>query len=96
MNILVVVEHLNGTYKKSAFEAISYAKAYAEASGASLTGITFGAASHDELATYGLEKLVQINDEKLSFSDSKAAAKAVAEYAKANGITSVILSNSAK
>lgn len=95
MNILVVVEHLNGNYKKSSFEAVSFAKAYANASGASLTGITFNSAGHDELGHYGLEKLVQLNDDKLTFSDSKAAAKAIAEYAKANNITSVILSNSA-
>ena len=61
MSIIVFVEDWNNQFKKASFEAVSYAKSWAELAGTSVTAVTSsGAADPAALATYGADRIVTI------------------------------------
>jgi len=68
MSVLVYTENAGGKFKKSTFEAVSYARAIADQNNTSLTAISIGDVSIDELnslAKYGAEKILNVNNAKL-------------------------------
>lgn len=74
MTILVYAENTNGVYKKSAFEAVSYAKNIAEKAGASVTAIAINPTeTSDALYQYGADKVLVIKNENLSFNPKSYA-----------------------
>lgn len=74
MTIFVYAENINGSYKKSTFEAIAYAKSIAEKSGASVTAISINATdTSSHLYQYGADKVEVIKNESLSFSPKSYA-----------------------
>lgn len=80
MSVFVYAENINGTYKKAAFEAVSYAKAIATQKGDSVTAVTINPAdASDLLYQYGADKVVHIQDEGLKSFSAKAYAKALNE-----------------
>lgn len=85
MAIFVYAENINGTYKKAAFEAVSYAKAIADQAGDSVTAITINPTdSSDLLYQYGASNVININDEGLKNFSAKAYAQALNEVATGN------------
>lgn len=61
MSIIVFVEDWNNQFKKASFEAVSYAKSWAELAGTTVTAVTSrGAADPAALATYGADRIVTI------------------------------------
>lgn len=80
MSVFVYAENINGTYKKAAFEAVSYAKAIATQKGDSVTAVTINPAdASDLLYQYGADKVVHIQDEGLKSFSAKAYAQALNE-----------------
>ena len=64
MSVLVYTENAGGKFKKSTFEAVSYARAIADQNNTNLTAISIGDVSSDELASlgkYGTEKVLNVN-----------------------------------
>lgn len=97
MSILVYVENIEGSFKKSAFEVVSYAKAIAEQSGDSVTALSIGNVSDEELdklGKYGATKVLNTNQDQLKNFVNKAYSAVIAEAAKSEGANLVILSNS--
>ncbi|HAL81651.1 MAG TPA: electron transfer flavoprotein subunit alpha [Mucilaginibacter sp.] len=97
MSVLVYTENSDGKFKKSTFEAISYARAIADQNNTSLTAISIGDVSKDELAligNYGADKILNVSNEKLKNFVNQAYASIIAEAAKKLGAAIIVLSNS--
>lgn len=97
MSILVYVENIEGDFKKSAFEVISYAKAIADQTGDSLTAISIGQVADENLSklgNYGASKVLNVQNEQLKNFVNKAYGSIIAEAAKSEEAKVVVLSNS--
>src|SRR5580704_287337 len=97
MSVLVYTENADGKFKKSIFEAVSYARAIADQNKTSLTAISIGDVSQAELANlgkYGAEKVLNVSNEKLKNFINQAYASVIAEAAKKEGADIIVLSNS--
>jgi electron transfer flavoprotein alpha subunit len=96
MSILIYAENTGGKFKKSIFEAVSYACAIADQNKTSLTAISIGNVSADELSSlgkYGAEKVLNVSSDKLKNFVNQAYASVIAEAAKKEGADIVVLSN---
>jgi electron transfer flavoprotein alpha subunit len=97
MSVLVYCEHSGGKFKKSTFEAVSYAARVASLSSSSLTAISIGDVSPDELnslSKYGASRILNVTGERLKKFVNMAYAAVIAQAAKAEGATVVVLSAS--
>lgn len=97
MAILVYIENTDGTLKKSAFEAASYAKAIADQLGDTVTALSIGnvkTAELEKLGNYGVSKVLNANQDNLKNFVNKAYASIVAAAAKEENAKVVVLSNS--
>ena len=95
MSVLVYTESDNGKFKKNAFEVASYAKAVADQLGTSVAAISFNANENEGLGAYGVTKVLNVSDEKLSVFNAAAFAKAIATAAEQESATTIIVSSSA-
>src|SRR4051812_32669784 len=96
MSVLIYAENSGGTFKKSVFEAVSYAKAIADQNNTTLTAISIGDVSADELAylgKYGAQKVLNVSGDKLKNFVNQAYASIIAEAAKKEDASIVVLSN---
>ena len=97
MPVLVYVESFEGKFKKSIFEAVSYAKAIAANNHTILTAISIGnvaAAELSFLGKYGADTVLNVNDETLKSFVNQAYAAVIAEAANKIDADIVVLSNS--
>lgn len=97
MSVLVYVENAEGKFKKSVFEAVSYAKAIAAQMGTNLTALSIGdvvEADLKALGKYGAEKVLSVSNGKLKSFVNQAYAAIVEEAAKKENANVVVLSNS--
>ncbi|WP_129715739.1 electron transfer flavoprotein subunit alpha/FixB family protein [Pedobacter sp. SYP-B3415] len=97
MSVLVYVEHADGKFKKSGFEAVAYAKAVADQVGTTLTAISIGSVAQDELSAlgrYGAAKVLSVGAEQLKTFVNQAYASVIAAAAEKEGADIVVLSNS--
>lgn len=97
MSVLVYVEQVEGKFKKSVFEAVSYAKAIADQQGTSLTAISIGNvadAELNELGKYGASRVLKVENDQLKNFVNQAYGAVVAEAAQKENANIVVLSNS--
>ncbi|MDB5155919.1 MAG: electron transfer flavoprotein subunit alpha [Mucilaginibacter sp.] len=97
MSVLIYAENADGKFKKSIFEAVSYARAIADQLNTTLTVISIGDVSAGELnslAKYGADKILNVANAQLKNFINQAYASVVAEAAKKEGADTVVLSNS--
>ncbi|MDR6782441.1 electron transfer flavoprotein alpha subunit [Pedobacter africanus] len=97
MSVLVYVEQVDGKFKKSVFEAVSYAKAIADKQNSNLTAVSIGNvpdAELKELGKYGAAKVLNVSNEQLKNFVNQAYAAVIAEAAKKENADVVVLSNS--
>ena len=97
MSVLVYVEQVEGKFKKSVFEAVSYAKAIADKLGTTLTAISIGNVADSELnalGNYGASKVLNVAAEELKNFVNQAYAAVIAEAATKESADVVVLSNS--
>lgn len=81
MSILIYPEAVEGQLKKSAFELASYAKALADQAGTDVTAITVNAQNPDDLAQYGVNKVLTFTHDGLKNFNPKAIAEVIAAAA---------------
>jgi electron transfer flavoprotein alpha subunit len=96
MSVLIYAENAGGKFKKSIFEAVSYARAIADQNNTSLTAVSIGNVDSGELASlgkYGADKVLNVSGDKLKDFVNQAYASVIAEAAKKEGSAVVILSN---
>jgi electron transfer flavoprotein alpha subunit len=97
MSVLIYTENADGKFKKSTFEAVSYARAIADQNNTTLIAISIGDVSTNELsslAKYGAEKILNVANAQLKNFVNQAYASVIAEAAKKQGAGIVVLSNS--
>lgn len=94
--ILVYAESIDGSFKKSTYEAVSYAAGVAQTTGVSCVAVSIGNVDDAKLADlgkYGADKVVTIKGDKLANFNAETHAKALATVASQLGATVVVLSN---
>tara|TARA_B100001758_G_scaffold247959_1_gene269191 strand:+ start:17486 stop:18430 length:945 start_codon:yes stop_codon:yes gene_type:complete len=92
MSVLVYAESWNGLFRKSTFEAVSYANETAKLLGTELTAISLGKVDDSELSklgNYGASKILSI--EAIEKGDSQSCTNAIANLA--NDASAIIFSN---
>ncbi len=95
MSVLVYIESEEGKFKKASYEVASYGKEIAGMMGTSLTAITFNAEDTSELGKYGVDKVLNVSNDKLSKFNAEAYADAIKQAAEKEGSKVVVLSQSA-
>src|SRR5690242_7822479 len=96
MSVLIYTESTDGKFKKSIFEAVSYARAIADKNNTELTAISIGDVSADELArlaNYGADKILNTNSANLKNFVNQAYTSVVAEAAKSTGANIIVLAH---
>ncbi len=96
MSVLVYTENWDGKFKKLSYEIVSFAAAIAKEMNTTVTALSIGHVSEDELkslGTYGADKILDIQDNRFESLDNKALAEAVAKAAKAEDATVVIFAH---
>ena len=93
MSILIYAESAEGKFKKVAFELASYGKKVAESLGTTVTAVTINAGDVSELSKYGVDKVLKVNDDKLSKFTAKAYADVIKQAAQKEGTKVVLLSS---
>lgn len=80
MSVLVLVENIEGNFKKKSFELVQYAAHIAQQSGQQTVALVLGSCSNDamaELGAYGANKVLHVADAQLNHLSAKAYTKAV-------------------
>jgi electron transfer flavoprotein alpha subunit len=95
MSVLVYTESEGGTFKKIAFEAVSYAKGIADMLGTSVTAVSINGNNPDQLGKYGASKVLQVSNDQLQNFNASAYADAISQAAKIEASQVVIISSSA-
>ncbi len=93
MSILIYAESAEGKFKKVAFELASYAKKVATDLGTTVTAVTVNAGDVSELSKYGVDKVLKINNDKLSGFTAKAYADVIKQAAQKENVKLVLLSS---
>lgn len=94
-NVLVFVERREGQVKRPSLEAICTARRLAGVLGGSVDALALGpgaVACADELASYGVDRLLAVEDEALELYAAQAYAHGLAEAARRAEATLVLLS----
>ena len=92
MSVLVYTESWNGSFRKSTFEAVSYANETAKLLGTDVIAVSLGEISDSELSklgNYGASKVVSIAT--IEKGDSQSTTNAIANLA--NDASAIIFSN---
>jgi len=93
MSILIYAESAEGKFKKVAFELASYAKKVAESLGTTVTALTVNNSDVSELAKYGVDKVLKVNNDKLAGFTAKAYADVIKQAAEKEETKVVLLSS---
>lgn len=97
MSVLIYTENAGGKFKKSIFEAVSYARAIADQTNTNLVAISIGDVNNDQLSTlgkYGADKVLNVSNAQLKNFINQAYASVIAAAAKKENADIVVLSNS--
>jgi electron transfer flavoprotein alpha subunit len=97
MSVLVYVENAGGKFKKSTFEVVSYAAAVSKQLNTDLIAISIGNVEQSDLSNignYGAKKILNVSNDQLKTFVNQAYASIIAEAAKKESASVVILSNS--
>ena len=95
MGILIYTETENGKFKKSAYELASYGRAIADQLGVELIAVSFNHEDISSLGTYGVDRVIQVNDPSLENFTTQQYAANLASVAEAHQTKLIVLSSSA-
>lgn len=95
MSVLVYTESESGTFKKIAFEAVSYAKGIADAMGTTVTAVAINGGDASVLGNYGATKVVTVETATKDTFQADTFASIVAEVAQKESAKVVVVSSSA-
>ncbi len=91
--ILVFAELHQGAFKKSAFEATTYAANLAKSMNLQVCAVVLGEGNTEALGDYGAQKIIQVADARLNSFDAKAYSKALVQIATQEQAQVIIFSN---
>ena len=96
MSILIFAESIDGNFKKSTLEAVSYGSQVAQQTGTNCVAVSIGNVDDSKLAElgkYGAEKVVSIKGDNVNTFIAEGFAKAMATVAAAENASVVVISN---
>jgi electron transfer flavoprotein alpha subunit len=93
MSILIYAESAEGKFKKTAFELASYAKKIAGETGTTVTAVAINVTDASVLATYGVDKVLNVKSEKLGAFNAKAFADVIKQAAAKESAKFVLFSS---
>lgn len=96
MSILVLVENIEGSFKKKSFELVQYGATVAKSLGTSVTALALGNCKQEDMAAlgaYGATKVLNFADARLDKMSSKAYTKAIVAAAEKEGAKVIIASH---
>ncbi len=94
MSVLVFADAVNGKFKKSAFEVVSYGKKVAEQLGTNLVALSVNVSTNEELHKYGAEKVISVSESKLTSFNAKAYSSIIKQIAEAENANVIVLDSS--
>ena len=94
MSILVYTESEKNEFKKSALEALSYAKALGDKMNENVTCVSINSSDFSELKKHGADKIVDIQNPSLEKFVAKSYAEAIDQIVKIENSKTIILSSS--
>ena len=94
MSILIYAESADGKIKKVALELASYAKKVAASMGTSVTAVTINNSDNSALAAYGVDKVLNVSNDKLNNFSAKAYTDVIVQAAKKEGAQIILVSSS--
>lgn len=93
--VLVFAESVNGTFKKNAFEAVTYGHKTAQVLGTECVALVVGPAENaGDLGSYGAKKVYHVSNSSVENFDSQTYSAAIAGAAKELGAKVIVLSHS--
>lgn len=94
MSVIVFAENWEGRFKKTTFEAVSYAKRVADAMGVDTIAAVIGNLTDDaaSLGKYGASKVLLLQSEALQSFDAAAYASALKQVAESQSAQAVVVS----
>ena len=95
MSVLVYTESEQGTFKKTAFEVASYAKAVANQLGPTVTAVTINNNNASELGNYGVDKVLNVTNSELETFNAKGYAEVIKQASDKENSKVIIVSSSA-
>jgi electron transfer flavoprotein alpha subunit len=96
MSVLVLVENIEGNFKKKSFELVQYAASVAKSLGTNCTALVLGTCDTSAMANlgaYGATKVLHIADAQLDQLSARAYAKSVVTAAEKEGAKVIIASH---
>lgn len=96
MSILVFAESIDGSFKKSTFEAVSYAAEIAKSTAAPCVAVSIGNVDESkagELAKYGADKIISIKHDRLNNFIAEAVATIISRTAAQENASVIVISN---
>lgn len=96
MSVLVYTENWDGKFKKLTFELVSYAAAVAKMLNTTVTAVSIGRVSEEELkrtGDYGAAKMINVSNDQLSTLDNQAYTAILSDVAARENSKVVIVSN---
>ncbi len=94
MSLLIYVENQNGKVSKGAKELASYARAYADRNGDQVIAVGFSLENPEELFQYGVNKVLNVTDEKLKNFNAFAYSQVIKEAVDKEGSKLILISSS--
>jgi len=92
--VLVFAEHQKGTFKKAAFEAVTYGHKVSRLMEKECVALVLGTAENaGELGVYGADRVIQVTNESLMQFDTQTYNHAIAQVARELGAEVVIFSH---
>jgi len=96
MSVLVYTENWDGKFKKLSFELVSYAAGVAKMLGSNVIAVSIGKVDETELkklGNYGANKIISVNNDRLTTLDNQAYTGILSEIAQAQNARVIIISN---
>ncbi len=95
MPVLIFLDHTEGHFKKTTYEAISYGAALAKQTGDSAEGVLLGTTTEGaaDLGAYGITKVHQVAVESLNALDPQNYIRLLAAIVESTGATVVVFSH---
>lgn len=97
MSVIIYIEHTEGTVKKNALEAASYAVEYAEKTGSTAIGVAIGNVSEDQIkkvGTVGLSKVLKVDGH--DYLNHQKVAAILADVANTQGANTIVFAGSSE
>ncbi len=95
MSVLVYTESEEGKFKKTSFEVASYAREIAQMLNTTVTAVTINADDTSELGSYGIDKVLKVNNDQLKNFNAEAFADVLKQAAEKEDAKVVVLTQTA-